>query len=120
MVKTLKTEDLKPSKKGLAERPSKESKGLAATKGAAEKTGKHKGKAAKEAAGKADKAAPVKRERKVFELPGQTKDTPPEVCFLPVAECRLDHPGFSEVPCTRSPVFYLHPVSYLQNALSTS
>ncbi|CAK0760227.1 hypothetical protein CVIRNUC_002754 [Coccomyxa viridis] len=78
MPKIPKTEDPESSKKGPTEKSSKGSKASAAQKGSVETTGKPKGKAAKDA-GKADKAAPVKRERKVYELPGQTKDTPPEV-----------------------------------------
>ena len=92
MPKIPKTEDPESSKKGPTEKSSKGSKASAAQKGSVEKTGKPKGKAAKDA-GKADKAAPVKRERKVYELPGQTKDTPPEVCFLHVVECCLDQTG---------------------------
>ena len=95
MPKIPKTEDPESSRKGPTEKSSKGSKASAAQKGSVEKTGKPKGKAAKDA-GKADKAAPVKRERKVYELPGQTKDTPLEVCFFHVDECCLDHTGFPE------------------------
>ena len=93
MPKVPKTEDPESIKKGPMEKLSKGSKASAAHKGSAEKTGKSKGKAAKEGAGKADKAAPVKRERKVYELPGQTKDTPPEVCFSHAFGCCLVHTG---------------------------
>ena len=96
MPKVPKIEDPESTKKGPTEKLSKGSKASAAQKGSAEKTDKSKGKAAKEGAGKADKAAPLKRERKVYELPGQTKDTPLEVCFFHVDECCLDHTGFPE------------------------
>ena len=93
MPRIPKAEDPESTKKGPAEKSSKLSKALTAKKGAAEKAGKPTRKAGKEDAGKADKTAPVKRERKVYELPGQTKDTPPEVCFLCVAECSPNHTG---------------------------
>ena len=115
MPKIPKTEDPESSKKGPAERSTKESKALVAKKGAAEKAGKPKGKAAKEVAGKADRAAPVKRERKVYELPGQTKDTPPEVCFLHVTGCCPGYMGFSVDPCTKR-----LPISRFKDAVFTS
>ena len=82
-----KTEPSSP-KKGSAEKPAKGSKTPGSKKSSAEKAGKPKA-AVKDAKGaaanrKADKAgAPVRKERKVYELPGQTRDTPPEVGFEP-------------------------------------
>ena len=63
-------------------------------RGSVEEPGKPKGvaKAAKEN-GKADKAAAaVKKERKVYELPGQTRDTPPEVCPEALKPSLAAHP----------------------------
>ena len=51
------------------------------TGGAKAATGK-KGADASQGKAKADKPTPVKRERKVFELPGQRRDTPDEVAML--------------------------------------
>lgn len=78
MPRIPKTEPSEAPQKGSAEKPGKAAQGAARKKGAA---GKAEAKAAKEAEanGKAGKAAAVKKERKVFELPGQTRDTPPEV-----------------------------------------
>jgi hypothetical protein len=64
----------------------KSSKAGTDEKGSSEKTSKPKIRAAREVVvnGKADKAAgAARKERKVYDLPGQTRDTPPEVCFKP-------------------------------------
>lgn len=42
-----------------------------------QKEPEHKGKAAKAS----EEAVKAKRERKVFDMPGQTRETPPEVCI---------------------------------------
>ena len=86
-----KTEPSSP-KKASAEKPAKGAKTPASKKASAEKPGKPKAiaKAAKGAAnnGKADNAAaPVRKERKVYELPGQTRDTPPQVGLHPKSPC---------------------------------
>lgn len=68
-------------KKPSAEKPFKGAKapggkGASAEKGKKSHTG---AKAAKGAAANGKAATPVKKQRKVYELPGQTRDTPPEV-----------------------------------------
>ena len=80
---------LSPPSKASAEKPGKGVKTPGSRKASTEKAAKPKAvaKATKGAAanGKADKAAaPVKKERKVYELPGQTRDTPPEVSQAPI------------------------------------
>ena len=80
-----KTEPASP-KKASAEKPAKGGKAPGGKKASAEKAGKAKAgsKAAKGAVanGKDDKKP--KKERKVFELPGQTRDTPAEVSSAPM------------------------------------
>ena len=81
-----KDEPSESTKKTPAGKAAKENKAATGKKSSTEKASKPKTKAAKEAAahGKADKAAgAAKRERKVFDMPGQTRDTPPEVFSKP-------------------------------------
>ena len=81
-----KDEPSESTKKTPAGKAGKGNKAATDKKSSTEKASKPKTKAAKEAAAhaKADKAAgAAKKERKVFDMPGQTRDTPPEVCCKP-------------------------------------
>ena len=81
-----KDEPSESTKKSPAGKAAKGNKAATDKKSSTEKASKPKTKAVKEAAahGKADKAAgAAKKGRKVFDMPGQTRDTPPEVCCKP-------------------------------------